>query len=481
MKYLHQTLSSFFLINLLFLSGINATELQPAATYPSNFINSSANSINNVEDKCLLGDCESGYGVLLTSKNQKLIGQFQNHKLEGYGVVEYTSGNRYIGHFRSGLRDGEGELQYADGVIRGVWVNDRFIRTANIKSVGCQTGDCTDGVGFYVYENSIVYMGSFQGGKANGSGLCYFSDGDIYFGEWKNHAFDGEGTLLHGQNSSLYCGTWSKGNYIDKRQSDNNVLTADNTTILDKNSDLGESEIFAVVVGVAQYRHMPALKYTDDDAYGINTFLRSPEGGAVKKSNIKVLIDEAATKDRILDALNQFAEKADENDVFLFYFSGHGLPEALLPIDYEGEYSDGKLLHKDLVRIFKSSRAKSKVVIADACYSGNMLAYKGESYESSMENYYNEIQANEGGLVMFMSSKAEETSIENNGLRQGIFSHFLMRGLYGAANTDNDNLIRLDELFEYVQKNVAYYTNNYQTPLIYGDKSINLPIAVIRD
>ena len=110
-----------------------------------------------------------------------------------------------------------------------------------------------------------------------------------------------------------------------------------------------------------------------------------------------------------------------------------------------------------------------------------MLAYKGESYESSMENYYNEIQANEGGLVMFMSSKAEETSIENNGLRQGIFSHFLMRGLYGAANTDNDNLIRLDELFEYVQKNVAYYTNNYQTPLIYGDKSINLPIAVIRD
>lgn len=479
MKYINQLLGSFIILSLLFLPDANATEHHPAATYPSEFLNHSANSIRNVEDKCLLGDCESGYGVLLTSKNQKLIGQFQNRKLNGFGIIEYGSGNRYIGHFRNGLRDGEGELQYADGSIKGIWVNDRFIRSANIKSTGCQSGDCANGVGFFVYENSTVFMGDFEDEKANGNGLCYFSDGDIYFGEWENHAFHGKGSLLSTENSSLYDGYWSEGQYVGVNRVDDNTSVASNTNGI--TGDNGESEIFAVVVGIAQYRHMPALKYTDDDAYGINTFLRSPEGGAVKKSNIKVLIDEAATKDRILEALNQFAAKADENDVFLFYFSGHGLPEALLPIDYEGEFSDGKLLHKELVKIFKSSRAKSKVVIADACYSGNMLAYRGGNYESTIENYYNEIQANEGGLVMFMSSKAEETSIENNGLRQGIFSHFLMRGLYGAANTDNDNLIRLDELFEYVQKNVAYYTNNYQTPLIYGDKSINLPIAVIRD
>lgn len=479
MKYLHQLLGSFIILCLLFLPEANATELQPAATFPSEFLNHLPNSIRNVEDKCLLGDCESGYGVLLTAKDQKLVGQFRNGKLEGFGIIEYASGNRYIGRFRNGLRDGEGELQYADGSIKGIWVNDRFIRSADIKSNGCQSGDCANGVGLYVYENSTMFMGEFQDGKANGSGLCYFSDGDIYFGDWKNHAFHGKGMLLSTKNSSQYDGFWSDGRYVRNSQSNDNTSVANNRN--STSDDLGESEIFAVVVGVAQYRHMPALKYTDDDAYGINTFLRSPEGGAVKKSNIKVLIDEAATKNRILEALNSFAAKADENDVFLFYFSGHGLPEALLPIDYEGEFSDGKLLHKELVKIFKSSRAKSKVVIADACYSGNMLAYRGGSYESSMENYYNEIQANEGGLVMFMSSKAEETSIENNGLRQGIFSHFLMRGLYGAANTDNDNLIRLDELFEYVQKNVAYYTNNYQTPLIYGDKSINLPIAVIRD
>lgn len=479
MKYLHQLLGSFIILCLLFLPEANATELQPAATFPSEFLNHSPNSIRNVEDKCLLGDCESGYGVLLTAKNQKLVGQFHNGKLEGFGIIEYASGNRYIGRFRNGLRDGEGELQYADGSIKGIWVNDRFIRSADIKSNGCQSGDCANGFGLYIYENSTMFMGEFQDGKANGSGLCYFSDGDIYSGDWKNHAFHGKGTLLSTKNSSQYDGFWSDGQYVGNSQSSDNTSVANNRNAT--SDDLGESEIFAVVVGVAQYRHMPALKYTDDDAYGINTFLRSPEGGAVKKSNIKVLIDEAATKNRILEALNLFAAKADENDVFLFYFSGHGLPEALLPIDYEGEFSDGKLLHKELVNIFKSSRAKSKVVIADACYSGNMLAYRGGSYESSMENYYNEIQANEGGLVMFMSSKAEETSIENNGLRQGIFSHFLMRGLYGAANTDNDNLIRLDELFEYVQKNVAYYTNNYQTPLIYGDKSINLPIAVIRD
>ena len=47
---------------------------------------------------------------------------------------------------------------------------------------------------------------------------------------------------------------------------------------------------------MASYKHMPALQYTDDDAYRMYAFLKSPEGGALKDEQIKILVDDAATK-----------------------------------------------------------------------------------------------------------------------------------------------------------------------------------------
>lgn len=79
-----------------------------------------------------------------------------------------------------------------------------------------------------------------------------------------------------------------------------------------------------------------------------------------------------------------------------------------------------------------------------------------------------------------MSSKAEETSIENNGLRQGIFSHFLIRGLKGGADHDANDVITVGELFDYVKANVIYYTNSYQTPVIYGKYDKTMPLGVVR-
>ena len=63
----------------------------------------------------------------------------------------------------------------------------------------------------------------------------------------------------------------------------------------------GDVKIWAVIVGIADYTHMPALHYTDDDAYKYYSFLKSPEGGAVPDRQIKLLIDDMATRDAIID------------------------------------------------------------------------------------------------------------------------------------------------------------------------------------
>ena len=81
---------------------------------------------------------------------------------------------------------------------------------------------------------------------------------------------------------------------------------------------------------------MPALRYTDDDAYRIYAFLKSPEGGALKDEQISILVDEAATRANILRQMEQTFSKAGPNDLVFLYFSGHGLKGSFLPIDFDG-------------------------------------------------------------------------------------------------------------------------------------------------
>ena len=80
-----------------------------------------------------------------------------------------------------------------------------------------------------------------------------------------------------------------------------------------------------------------------------------------------------------------------------------------------------------------------------------------------------------------MSSKGEEYSLEDGGLRSGIFSHFLVRGLKGEADKNGDKMVVIQELFDYVYKQVRLYTGNVQTPTLTGSFDNRMPVAAIRN
>ena len=77
-----------------------------------------------------------------------------------------------------------------------------------------------------------------------------------------------------------------------------------------------------------------------------------------------------------------------------------------------------------------------------------------------------------------MSSKGEEYLLEDGGLRSGIFSYYLMKGLKGLANFNNDEIVSVSELFEYVSENVRSYTAGAQTPTLTGKFDRNMPVAL---
>jgi uncharacterized caspase-like protein len=170
--------------------------------------------------------------------------------------------------------------------------------------------------------------------------------------------------------------------------------------------------------------------------------------------------------------------QAGPRDLVVLYFSGHGLPGTFLPIDYDG--FNNQLRHSEIRQILDESPAGYKLCLADACHSGGLVNARGRQLPEVLTTYYENLTSTRPGLALIMSSKSDETSLESSGLRQGVFSHFLLRGLKGEADADRDGVVRVQELYGYVDEQVRAYTQQQQSPIIQGSYDQRMPVAVLR-
>jgi hypothetical protein len=481
-----------------------------------------------------------GTGKMVFRSKDVFTGQFSKGMITGKGKMTYKSGDTYTGEWVNGMASGQGKYTFADGDIyaggfvngvfagigkisrpngsyyHGDWVNNKkhgqgvayengkknkvwfennnLLRKETINSspmvtevkkqyttakiLDCNKEYCHNVQGSLRYKDGSVYTGSFVNDNGEGEGQCIYANGDKYIGGWKNHAPHGDGTMTFA-NGNVYTSLWDQGKPIKKQDvatTKPNIQKAESKPSAPKSDN--QTRIFALIAGVATYQHMPSLKYTDDDAYQLYAFLKSPEGGAIPDDHIKVMIDDAVTRQSLLEQLHELAAKADENDVVLLYLSGHGLDGAYVPSDFDGYKNH--VTYEDILEVLDESAAQHKLFIADACHSGSMLAQARSPYNVALEHFYSAYNTVKGGTAVMMSSKKEEVSLEYSGLRQGIFSHFLIKGLKGPADIDGSGLITVSELYQYIYKGVKEYTANAQNPVIMGDYDKNMPVSWVR-
>ncbi len=423
---------------------------------------------DHLQSGCISGNCVNGQGVFAYPEGSRYEGQFRNRLPDGYGSFYYANGNQYSGSFRRGNRHGRGTLVRTDGTaLSGEWRFGEFIEEEEAPSflLGCVSGNCMNGYGTYIYKDGNKYTGTFRNGYPDGYGTVKYSDGNSYEGQMKDGAFNGIGTLY--RDGMEIKGRWKQGMYLGEAMDD--PASSFPQTAQKK------PKIWAVIVGIAAYNSMPTLRYTDDDAYRFFSFLKSPEGGALKDENVRILIDEVATKKNITTSMNEVFSKAGPDDLVIMYFSGHGLKGSFLPIDYDGH--NNKLFHSEIRDMLENSKAKLKLCLADACHSGSLLSLRSGNMGDQLEEYYNKLAQSNPGTVLIMSSKSDETSLESSGLRQGVFSHFLIRGLKGEGDQDRDSFVSIQELFDYIYFNVRAYTQNRQSPIIKGDYDPGTPLS----
>ncbi len=227
-----------------------------------------------------------------------------------------------------------------------------------------------------------------------------------------------------------------------------------------------EGNTYAVLIGVSDYvEDALDLSVADKDAIAVNHWLTTKGFPPLTADRIRVLTNRNATKANILAALRWYAMLAGEKDRIIVFFSGHGAPDGLAPADFRTADGGNLLLHSEIKSILKTSRSSQLLMMVDACHAGGSeSAFYIGAVSDLMNGYLN------SGISLLLSSDIKQSSLEYPEVGLSYFTHYLLQGIeQGYANKNGDNLITINEAYEYVRLNVNVLTQGQQTPQKGGD------------
>lgn len=183
------------------------------------------------------------------------------------------------------------------------------------------------------------------------------------------------------------------------------------------------------------------LKYAASDAKKLMEAMQ--EIGGINQDNSVILVEPKITD--VENALQSFATTINQKKSnarrteFIFYYSGHSDENALLL----GEESYG---YSQLKADINSVPSDIHVVMLDSCFSGNFIRAKGGSRQKS---FLVDDSSVVSGHAYLSSSSESEASQESDLIQSSYFTHALITGLRGAADSSGDNKVSLNELYHY--------------------------------
>jgi|GEM_PF-2183495 len=225
-----------------------------------------------------------------------------------------------------------------------------------------------------------------------------------------------------------------------------------------------DSKKWSVVIGVENYRWAPPVPFARRDAQAVNEYfkrlLRVPAG------NSFVLFDDQALLSELQDLLwDRLQVLVEEQDTVYFYFAGHGVPcvkdgmTYLLP--YDGKPSNPMRTAFPSAELYASLgrlKARHVFVFLDACFSG--YASRSEDRDLILPGtrpgvikVRDSILASDN-LIVFGASKPDQVSNAYREKQHGLFTYFLLKGLWGDETKDKKGVIRVKNLDKYIKSKV---------------------------
>jgi hypothetical protein len=249
-------------------------------------------------------------------------------------------------------------------------------------------------------------------------------------------------------------------------------------------------DAIAVVIGVSDYRDVTKVEYAQQDAAAMRKYLIEAFG--YQDGNVWALDDPSkADLERTFGTagdpkgqlLNTVSWKPGRCDVFVYY-AGHGAPSIkekkgyLVPADASPDYIEinGYPLDVFYANLGKVP-ARSLTIVVDACFSGETPDIAGkvstflrDASPLTIKPFTEELPPN--ATVMTAASGSQIASWYPD-KRHSLFTYYLLKGLKGEADGNQDKAVTLSELDSYVRSRVppvarAVY-NREQVPEMRGN------------
>src|SRR5262249_21322590 len=158
---------------------------------------------------------------------------------------------------------------------------------------------------------------------------------------------------------------------------------------------------------------------------------------------------------KVLPAINRVFKQASRQDQILIYYSGHGKQNSagglhLATANTEVDALETTSIAVDSFRqLIYNYVCKRVALILDCCFGG---AAGKDFLKGGVDDQLQQVGR---GIYVLTASTATQTAREKDGDEYSLLTKHILHGLaHGEADQDDDGLVSMDDLYEYVRARV---------------------------
>lgn len=270
-----------------------------------------------------------------------------------------------------------------------------------------------------------------------------------------------------------------------------------------KDINLGSQKFFKAQSAINTYVVSIGISDYEDNNYDLNYAAKDANDIAAKfgtdETKVFKITNKKAIKEQILSVKAELMKSQVDDRVILFV-AGHGLLDGNLDyyvgthdVDFESPAVRG-LPYEDLESLLDGIPARKKLMLIDACHSGEVDKDDSELVASTTTSsgtinargFKTVVSKSEGlglqnsfelmqelfadlrkgtGAVVISSASGAEFALESDAWKNGVFTYSILEGLENKkCDSNKDGAVQVSELKDYVFDRVSELTNGKQHP-----------------
>ena len=228
-------------------------------------------------------------------------------------------------------------------------------------------------------------------------------------------------------------------------------------------------KLYILAVGISAYRDSDlSLQLPAKDAQDFVQTLTRQKDKLYRDVVSRVLLNERATKEQLLDGLEWIIRETTSHDVAIVFFAGHGINDPngtyyFLPHDFNSDKLKRTGIPFFEIKQALASLAGKTLFFVDTCHAGNIMGIR-RAASRDITAVINELASAENGTVVFASSSGNQYSLEDDAWGNGAFTKAVVEGLDGEADYTGKGKITINMLDLYISERVKELTSGKQTP-----------------